>query len=303
MKLAAAGIAVVLIAGPIAAADDLETVYQSLREAEGKKDAAQVKKLSAQTATLARKAEAEPAPSSDAEKDGWKQRIEYAKDAEQFSEYALYSVAIQSPHPTMIELLAQLEQQNPKSKYLAEAYGTYFYALSQAGESAKIPVIAAKALANFPNNEDLLTVMANSAFTNKQMDHALGYADRLVAALAKKPKPEGMSEADWDRKKTSGLGRGYWIAGIVRQSKNQYFDADRDLRASLPLIKGDKIMTSYALFNLGLADYQLGRMTLSKTKVLEAAKFSEQCAAIDSPLHEQAWRNAQLMKDEAGRMR
>jgi hypothetical protein len=303
MKLTAAGIAIFLIAGPVAVADDLETVYQSLREAEGKKDAAQVKKLAADTCALARKEEAAPAPSSDAEKEAWKQRVDYAKDAELFSEYALYSVAIQSQPAAMVDLIGALEQQNPKSKYLSDAYGSYIYALSQSGGSAKIPAVAEKALANFPANEDLLLVMANSTFSKKQNDRALGYADRLVAVLGKKPKPDGVSAADWERKKTAGLGRGYWIAGVVRESKNQHVDADRDLRASLPLIKGDQMMTSYALFNLGLANYQLGTMTLNKSKVLEGAKFSEQCAAIDGPLHEQAYRNALLMKDAAGKMR
>jgi hypothetical protein len=36
---------------------------------------------------------------------------------------------------------------------------------------------------------------------------------------------------------------------------------------------------------------------------LEAVKFSQQAAAIQGPLAQQAWHNAQVMKDEAARMR
>jgi hypothetical protein len=36
---------------------------------------------------------------------------------------------------------------------------------------------------------------------------------------------------------------------------------------------------------------------------LEAVKFSQQAAAVQGPLAQQAWHNAQAMKDEAGRMR
>jgi hypothetical protein len=44
-------------------------------------------------------------------------------------------------------------------------------------------------------------------------------------------------------------------------------------------------------------------MTNSKAKVLEGAKFSEDCAKITGPYTDQAWHNAQVMKTEAGQMR
>ncbi len=62
-------------------------------------------------------------------------------------------------------------------------------------------------------------------------------------------------------------------------------------------------MLEPALFHLGLANYQLGRMTMRKARILEAAGFSEKAAALGGPLAQQAWHNALVMKDEAGRMR
>jgi hypothetical protein len=44
-------------------------------------------------------------------------------------------------------------------------------------------------------------------------------------------------------------------------------------------------------------------LTLSKARVLEGAKFSEQAAAIESPFAQQAQHNANVMKAEAGNMR
>jgi hypothetical protein len=58
-----------------------------------------------------------------------------------------------------------------------------------------------------------------------------------------------------------------------------------------------------ALFQLGVANFQLGKIKLSKAQVLEAAKFSDQAAAIPGPLAQQAWHNAQVMRTEAGKMR
>jgi hypothetical protein len=71
----------------------------------------------------------------------------------------------------------------------------------------------------------------------------------------------------------------------------------------LPLIQGQPAMQGPALFYLGMANYQLGKMTNSKAKVLEGSKFSEQSMAIPGPYQDQARHNALVMKDEAARMR
>jgi hypothetical protein len=304
MSLPILSFTVLLIAGPvIAGADDLESAYQNLKEAESKKDAAQVKKLAAETCALARQVTSAPAPQSEEEKEAWTRRVAYAREIELQTEYALYATAVQAPPATTVDLLSALEQQNPKSKYLDEAYGPYFVALNQTGAASKAPSIAEKALANFPNNEDLLLVLADTALERKQSDRALGYAKRLVGALSKHPKPEGMSAADWERKRSMVLGRGHWIAGMVYSEKTQYYLADQELRAALPLIKGNEAMMASALFHLGVANYQLGAAARNKARVLEAAKFSEQAAAIKGPFSDQAFRNAHIMKTEAGKMR
>jgi hypothetical protein len=90
---------------------------------------------------------------------------------------------------------------------------------------------------------------------------------------------------------------------VIHGAKQQWMAADKDLRAALPLIKGNDAMLGAALFHLGMANYNLGKMTNSKAKVLEGAKFSEDCAKITGPFTDQAWHNAQAMKTEAGQMR
>lgn len=304
MKLLALSTMVLLVgAAAVARAQDLDTSYQSLKDAQAKGDAAAVKKLAGETSALARKAAAEPAPEDADEKDAWTKRVEYAKDVDLQTEYALYEVALKSPPATMVDLLATLEAQNPKCKYLDLAYASYLYALSQTGGTAKITGIAEKALANFPENTDLLLVMVKSSFAAKQWDRAQGYANRLVASWARKTKPEGVSEADFERQKTASLGMGYWVSGVVSGDKNQYAAADKSLRAALPYIKGNNAMTAQALFYLGTANYNLGKMTNSKAKILAAAKFSDDCAALPSDFAQQAWKNSAIMKAEAAKMR
>ena len=303
MRLSVIGFTVLLFAGPVPLrANDLETAFQSLQEAQSKKDAALVKKLAAQVCALARAETAKPSPADPGEKELWTKRVAYLRDIEAHSEYALYTTAVQGTAPVMLELLSALEEQNPKSKYLDYAYDRYFLALVKNGASAKVPVVAEKALAHFPQNEDLLLVLADSALGKNQSDRALGYASRLVAVLQKHQNPEGVPPADWQRKRRAGLGRGYWIVGMVQAQKNKYQEADSALRSALPLIEENSEMTGAALFHLGVVNYQIGRMLNSRPRVLEAAKFCDKAAAIKSPYAEQAWRNANIMRQEVLKM-
>ena len=304
MKLLVVPFVVALAAGPaLPQAGDLDTAFQNLQQAETQKDAALVKKLAAETCALARKEAATPAPEAEDEKAAWTKHVAYARDIELRTEYALYATAVQSKPAETVDLIAALETQNPKSKYLDEAYGSYFVALTRTGAAAKIPALAEKALANFPRNEDLLLVLTDQAFNRQQYDRARTYGERLVAAMLSHPKPEGLAAGEWERKRTAALGRGYWVCGLAHFSRQQYLQADEDLRAALPLVKGSDVMTGAALFHLGVANYQLGKTMLNKKRVLEAVKFSEQAAAIQGPYAQQAYTNAHVMRTEAEKMR
>jgi len=294
---------VLLGAGFVVAAQDMDTTLQSLKQAEAQKDVAQVKQLAATMFELTKAAIAAPAPASADDKQAWTDNVTHAKELQLFAEYALSALAFQGPPATTVDLLSMLEKENPKSKYMDASYGLYLVALTQTGATAQVVPTAEKGLATFPNNADLLLALANSALERKQIPNALTYARRLVAALGKSTKPEDMSEADWEKKKNADLGRGYWIVGVISGDRNLYADADRNLRAALPLIKGNDAEMAPALYYLGVANYQLGKMTLNKAKVLEGAKFSEQAAALPGALQQQAWHNANVMKDEAARMR
>lgn len=304
MKLFAVGMTVVLLAVPAAlAGDTLDDTYQSLQDAVAKKDAAQVKKLVADLNPLIREAESVPAPAADEDKQAWTARMAYVKSIGEYSDYALFAVAIQSPPAETVDLIATLERQNPKSKFLDQAYDRYLLALTQTGAAAKIPAIVDKALVNFPDNEDLLYSAMESALSRKQSDRALAYANRLTAALQKRAKPESLSAEDWERKRDAAMGRADWVAGIIYCEKGTYAAGDKKLRAALPFVKGNNAMMGPALYYLGVANYQLGKMTLSKAQMLEAVKFSQQAAAIPGAYADQARHNALVIQEEAGRMR
>jgi hypothetical protein len=293
--------AALLVAGAaVAVADDLETNYQSLQDAVAKKDVAAIKKLAPETCAMARAELAKPAESGDESK----ARVEYLKEVDTYADYALYSTAVQSEPAEMVDLIAALEKQNPKSKYLDQAYGYYFAALAKTGGAAKVPEIATKAIVNFPQNPDLLIFLANNAANHGQADSELAFSTRIIALWSSHPKaPEGVTEAEWDRKRDVSLGPAYYMAGMVQASRSLWIPADRNLRAALPSSSGNPAMQANVLFQLGIANYNIGKATLNKAKILEAVNFSQQAAKIQGPVAAQAWKNAQVMKAEADKMR
>jgi tetratricopeptide (TPR) repeat protein len=286
--------------------DDVDKALQGLKDAVAGQDPALVKKLVADTLALARKLETSQPPSIDADKPGWQSLVERARAAEAYTEYALLTAALTAPPAATVDLIATLEQQDPKSKYLDDAYGAYFAALRQTGGTAKIPGIAEAALTNFPDNDDLLLVLADHALTVKQNDRAVHYAGRLVAVMSKRTRPENITPAAWERKRAATIGVAHYIAGTIYAGRNQFVDADKELRAALPFLKENKEYTTLletTLFYLGVSNFQLGKLYLKKPQVEEAIKFSEQAAAMGGPLSSQATHNMWAMKTEASKMR
>ncbi|MGB7760706.1 MAG: hypothetical protein WBL61_12810 [Bryobacteraceae bacterium] len=293
----------------------MDTSYQNLQDAVAKlgtdqkaqagadvlsADVAAVKKLAAETSALARQEIAKPSDESDA--DAAKKRLADLHAIDTYTEYALYATAVQSEAPVLVDLIGALEKQNPKSKYLEQGYRVYLAALAKTG-STKIPEIAEKALANFPQDPVLLYFLANNAANRGQSDRALTFSLRLIALWNSHPKPpEGVSEADWASERDASLGPSYYMAGRVYAASSHWVDADKYLRAALPFAKGNPTMQTEALFQLGIANYNFGKMTMNKAKILEGAQFMEQCAAFQGPHTQDAWKNAQVMKTEASKM-
>jgi hypothetical protein len=294
--------AALLVAGAaVAAAGDLDTNYQDLQDAVTKNDVAAVKKLAPETSALARQELAKPADAADPDA---KTRLEYLHSVDTYADYALLKLAVQAEPAVQVELIATLEKQNPKSKYLDQAYGFYLAALAKTGAAAKVPEVADKAIANFPQNPDLLIYLVNYAANHGQTDRELTFATRIIALWNSHPKaPEGVPAAEWDGKRDISLGPAYYMAGMIYASRARWMDADQNLRASLSYAKNNPTTNGNALLQLGVANYNIGKATMNKARMLDAVKFSQQAAAVPGPAAQQAWHNAQVMKAEADKMR
>ena len=143
-------------------------------------------------------------------------------------------------------------------------------------------------------------VFFNSVFTFKNHKNFLLRQSGAKAQPAKskdaKKKPEGMSDADWQKTRNEMLGNAYLSAGIIQAGSNRYADADRNLKAALPLVGGAS--TSYIYYYLGVSNYQMGKMTTDKSKMATGLQYTEKAAGIAGPMQTQASNNAAIMKRE-----
>jgi len=277
---------------------DMDVAYAGLKAAEGKEDVELVKKWSARTSAAARKeiASAKP-PTNDEEK----QQATYTKDVDMYSEYALYVLALKVKEPKeTIDLIDALEKQNPKSQYLAEGAATYFEALEKAGEGAKACPAAARMAAADAKNAEAMLFAAQCSWTGNRADGVINYASKAVTALNSRTKPEGTSDSDWATKKATMLGSANFYIGQGYTMQGRYGPATKALRASLGSIKGNEAFYAIALFDLGLANYNLGKTVGDKAQMREGLKFFEQSAAMKSSVQDQAARNASLVRNELG---
>lgn len=299
MKLWIAALALGALAG-LATADDLEDSYTKLKDAVAKKDANAVKSSAAETLKLAHAAVTAPKPAEADLEDHWKQTVEYGKEVESYTEYALAATAQAGVEPAKtVELIETLVAQNAKSKYLDDpAVTAYWSALTKTGATAKLGADMTKILAGHPDNTVALLVMVETSGSSPE--RALSYANKLIAAMRGKTKAEGQSEAEFEKEKNAALATGYFTAGYVYLQKQAWVDCDKDMKAAVPLLAGDNERLGIAYFGLGVCNFSLGKMTNDRTKMQAGEKYSEQSAAIKSRVQTQAYNNVASMKQALG---
>lgn len=282
-----------------ASANDLDDAYKQLKDAQTAKNPDGVLKWAVETAKAAKAEVTGPKLDGFTEAD-WPKRVDYAKDVGTLSEYALATTAAEPglAPAKVVELMDALLAVNPKSKYIGAGAGAYLAALGKMGGSEKQIEGAMKIIKESPNEEEALMVLAENLMSKNRADQAYPYAARLVTVMKTKAKPEGFSDEEWTRRKDLFLSRGYYTAGVTGCMRQIWKDCDTNLRAALPLLGGQTAMTGPAYFYLGVANYQLAKITTDRTKLQQALKFTQQSAAISGPMQGQAQQYVTVMQNE-----
>jgi len=225
---------------------------------------------------------------------------DYAKQLAAYSEYALATVANGEGNARKRqEHMKVLEQLNPKSKWL-EVPRSEFATLSEKGAGKdKLVLAAEKTLLTNPNNEDMLVMVADYHMQRgDDPNKVLAYSTRVVEILREKQQPADVTAEVWAERKQHYLGVAHYMIGVISSIQGRYQQADRNLRAALPIVRGtnDQILGA-TLYHLGYANYQLAEKG-ERQRVFDAIKFNEQCAGLRSTYREQALKNVDSIKTE-----
>src|SRR5580704_12362551 len=149
---------------------DMDAAYYALKAAVAKDDLAEAKKWSARTSEAAHKIISSTKTTNADDK----QQLEYAKQVDEYSEYALYVLALKAQPKDEVDLVDTLIKQNPKSQYLPEIASSYFAALSKAGEGGKACPAAAKMAVD--KNAEAMLYAADCSWRANKADTVISYA-------------------------------------------------------------------------------------------------------------------------------
>lgn len=271
--------------------EDPESALQNLKASEALKDLAAIRKWSALASANARKMAMAPQPKEAAGVEGWKNDVSYAKQVDTYSEYALFRVSVESRDPkAAIEFGEALEARNPNSDYIGQTRVALFAAYRQLGANEKAVALAERVLATDQTDEDMLIVVADDyAAKKKEPEKVHEYTAQAVAVMAAKPAPATLGEAGWTARKNGLTSIAHYLSGSLYYTEKKFPDADRELRAALPLLETNAAMKPEVLFMLADANYNM-------QKPREAADFYRACAAIPGPMQAQAAKNLQAIK-------
>ncbi|MGD0297771.1 MAG: hypothetical protein ABSE86_11700 [Bryobacteraceae bacterium] len=279
-------------------AADLDSAFSALQAAEAQKDPELVRKYAVASWDAASKAVLVGKPADPDDVPDWTKQIEFANQALAYSEYVLASqAALEANSQRKTELIQALEQRNPQSKFLAAVKRNI--RIREEANPAQAFAMAAKGLATDPNNEDYLMRIANHYMSREEdLSKVLTYSLRVLEVLDRKPKPEGVTPQEWERKKARYTGGANWMIGVVYGKQARYGLSDRYLRAALDLIQDDAQLLAAAYFYLGYDNYALAGQLRDKARAIEAARFSKLCLSIEGPFQPLAQKNLEVLRND-----
>lgn len=279
-------------------ASDAEMAYGALQAAVAKQDPDLIIKWAKLTDQAAKKAVQSPKPDDDEEEARWKYKVDFGTQVQKRCEYELYTAALRSTDAAKkIQLMDALRELNAQSEYAGQLDEQYFLAYRAVNANDKALAVAEKLAGAGKANEDMLLLLANNAFEKKDAEGTLKYAGATVELLKTKGAPQGVSTEDWEKKKNTVSGVALWMIGMTYAAKANLKEADATLRQALPLIRGNDLLLSHALFQLGLANHKMGEKG-NPQLIQEAYNFFRQCSGVKGPNQGAAAKNVAVLRTQ-----
>src|SRR5262245_9431807 len=157
--------------------------------------------LASQSAAQQPQAPAQPQAQAPAQSQG--QAPAQKKEIKDPAEYNAYVGAVQQADPSAkISRLEAFLTQYPNSVMKSDALETLMAAYQQTGNAAKMADTANRLLAVDPDNVKALALMAYTEKANQKWQDAQQHAMKGLQSLDKMAKPDGVSDADFQKQKT-----------------------------------------------------------------------------------------------------
>ena len=283
-------------------ADDLDAAYGALRAIEGKKDAELAARYAPLSWDVASKVAQTPEPAEkglpEAPSD-WTRRTALARDVMIYAEYVLYSRAKECTDLEKKSRLVQaLEARNPQSRYLSHAKDELLVAVESGGSTQDRLALAEKTLAQDPENEDALLMVAQYDLQHERdLPKVLSYSVKVIERVQQKPQPDDLTPEVWMAKKARYAGLANWMAGVVLAQQGQWQQSERYLRAAVPNLH-EVAMLAAAYYYLGYDNYALAAQQRDDARIADSLKYSKLCAGMQSPFQGPAQKNLEVLKNQ-----
>ncbi len=150
--------------------------------------------------------------------------VDYAKQVDTYADYALFRLAVESRDPkVVVEMSESLEKRSPQSEYVPKVREALFVAYRQSGANDKAVALAETVIASGQASEDMLLVVIDSySQQKKEPEKVHTYAAKIAEILAAKPKPEGVSDADYTARKNQITGLAHYLSGKLYAAENKH---------------------------------------------------------------------------------
>src|SRR5580700_6360050 len=206
-----------------------------------------------------------------------KDTLDSNKDNLSYIEQAMflgfYRITIPAKRAASLTRFAQLY---PDSQYANQALGVAATSYQQAQNVPKMLEVANGLLAKDPNNIGMLLLLSDYySEKGEQLDKAEASAKKAITLLGTAPKPEGVTDEQWQQQVSLEKGLALSSLGQVSIQKKDNAQAAENFKAASPLLKADD--GSY-----GRNQYRLGFALLNLKRNAEAKDAFTQSASVNS---------------------
>jgi tetratricopeptide (TPR) repeat protein len=207
-----------------------------------------------------------------------KQKLESVKDNRDYIEQSLMNAAYQQKDAAKkAVLLVRFANLFPDSPNAGQALGAAAVTYQQAQNRPKMLETANSALAKDPDNVGILLLLADDySEKGEQLDKAEAYAKKAGTLCDTAKKPEGVSDADWQKQINLQKGLAFSALGQIDLQKKLNPAAVDSLTKAAPLLKSNAAVYARNQYRLGFAYLNLKNTAGAKQAFTDAA-------SVDSP--------------------